>query len=110
MVFYDNVVSLSKTTTITNTDVEFIIAFFNKDTWKSIIVITIYKPPRMWILSFLSILEKMLIDIPLNCPTTIIGGFNVNILKTLKSTMLENFTNKYKFRLTFFRCITIYNT
>jgi hypothetical protein len=59
---------------------------------------------------FFSILEKMLIDIPLNCPTIIIGGFNVNILKTLKSTMLENFTNKYKFQPTFSRCITIYNT
>lgn len=52
----------------------------------------------------------MLIDIPLNCPTIIIGGCNVKILKTLKLTMLENFTNKYKFQLTFTRCITIYNT
>jgi ABC-type phosphate transport system permease subunit len=74
---------------------------------KKINIITIYKPPRMLILSVLSILEKMLIDILLNCPTIIIGGFNVNILKTLKSTMLENFTNKYKFQLTFSRCITI---
>jgi len=74
---------------------------------KKINIITIYKPPRMLILSILSILEKMLIDILLNCPTIIIGGFNVNILKTLKSTMLENFTNKYKFQLTFSRCITI---
>jgi hypothetical protein len=77
---------------------------------KSINILTIYKPPRMWILSFLSILEKMLIDIPLNCATIIIGGFNVNILKTLKPTMLENFMNKYKFQLTFSRCITMYNT
>jgi hypothetical protein len=84
--------------------------FLNKDTWKAINIITIYKPPRMWILSFLFILEKMLIDIPLNCPTIIIWGFNVNILKTLKSTTLENFTDKYKFELTFSRCITIYNT
>lgn len=88
MVFYDDVVFLSKATTITNNDVEFIIAFFNKDTWKAINIITIYKPPRMWILSFLSILKKMLIDIPLNCPTIIIGCFNVKILKTSKSTML----------------------
>jgi hypothetical protein len=95
---------------MTNNDFEFIIAFLNKDTWKNFNIITIYKPPRMWILSFSFVSEKMLIDIPLNCPTIIIGGFNENILKTLKSTMLENFTNKYKFQLPFSRCISIYNT
>jgi hypothetical protein len=65
----------------------------------------------MGILYFLSILEKMLIDIPFNRPIVIIRDVNVNmLLKTLISTMLEIFTNKYKFQLTFYECTTIYNT
>jgi hypothetical protein len=65
----------------------------------------------MGILYFLSILEKMLIDIPFNRPIVIIRDVNVNmLLKTLISTMLEFFTNKYKFQLTFYECTTIYNT
>ncbi len=54
---------------------------------------------------------KILINIPLDCPTIIIGDFNVNmLLKTSKSTMLENFMNKYKFEIIIFECTTIYNT
>jgi hypothetical protein len=67
---YDNVVSLSKTIAITNNNVKFIIALFNKDTHESINIIPVYKPPKMQFF-FLSILEKMLINIPLNCPTII---------------------------------------
>ncbi len=47
----------------------------------------------------------------MDCPTIIIGDFNVNmLLKTSKSTMLENFMNKYKFEIIIFECTTIYNT
>jgi hypothetical protein len=65
----------------------------------------------MGILYFLSILEKMLIDIPLNCPIVIIRDVNVNmLLKTFESTMLEIFMNKYKYKYTFCECTTICNT
>jgi len=50
---------------------------FNKDTHKTINIVIIYKPPKMGILYFLSILEKMLIDIPLNCPIVILRDVNV---------------------------------
>jgi len=102
MVFYDNGVSFSKVTTITNNCVEFIIMLFNKYTHKTINMVIIYKPPKMGILIFLSILKKMLIDIPLNCPIVIIRNVNVNmLLKALKSTMVEIFMNKYKFLIFF---------
>jgi len=53
----------------------------------------------------------MLINIPLNRPTIIIGDFNVNMLiKESKSTMLKNFMNKYKFEIIIFEFTTIYNT
>jgi hypothetical protein len=60
----------------------------------------------MGIVSFLSILEKILIDIPLSPPIIIIRDVNVNmLLKTLESTMLETFMNKYKFQLTFLNAL-----
>jgi hypothetical protein len=47
MVLYDDNVSLTKNTIITNFNVEFITAFFNDNTQKTLYIIAIYKPPKI---------------------------------------------------------------
>jgi uncharacterized protein YlbG (UPF0298 family) len=46
IIFYDKMVSLSNTTSIKDSNIEFIITTFNENTWKAIHVIAIYKPPK----------------------------------------------------------------
>jgi hypothetical protein len=55
--FYDNIMVLSQTTSTTNLGVEFIITSFNKNMWEALYIITVYKPPKMKIIYFNSILE-----------------------------------------------------
>jgi hypothetical protein len=46
-------------------------------------------------------------NIPTNCPTIIIGGFNVNMLtQTFESTTLQTFMEQYHFKLIFFESMT----
>jgi len=44
---YDNIMFLSKTTSTTNLDAEFVSAWFNKNMQEALYIITIYKPPKM---------------------------------------------------------------
>ncbi len=47
MMFYDNTMFLSQTTSTTNLGVEFmIIASFDKNMWEVIYIIAVYKPPK----------------------------------------------------------------
>jgi hypothetical protein len=50
---------LLETTKLTNNTAEFVIVLFNKNTCEAINIIVIYKPPRMQILFFLSILKNV---------------------------------------------------
>jgi hypothetical protein len=60
MVLYDDNVSLIEITTITNSSVEFITTFFNDNTQEGLYVITIYKPLKMQVSHFNSILENII--------------------------------------------------
>jgi hypothetical protein len=59
IMFYDNIMVLSQTTSTTNLGVEFITTF-NKNMRKTLYIITIFKPPKMKIIYFNSILETIL--------------------------------------------------
>jgi hypothetical protein len=47
MMFYDNIMFLSQTTSTKKLCVEFINASFNKNTREALYIIIIYKPPKM---------------------------------------------------------------
>ncbi len=53
MIFYNVVMFLSHTFSITNSGVGFIIIFFNENPWKELYIITIYKPPQKIFYSFI---------------------------------------------------------
>jgi hypothetical protein len=76
-------------------------------------MVTIYKPPKLQVATcFLHILEQITQQMPLNCPTIIIVGFNIDILiKTyLQSTRLQKLINKHNFKLTFSKSETLHDT
>jgi hypothetical protein len=56
MVFYDKMFILSNTTSTINVSTKFISTSFNQYTQEAIHVIAIYKPPKMQISYFISIL------------------------------------------------------
>lgn len=58
-------------------DENFLAAIYNRNTWKGVHVIAIYKQPKMKIAYFISILETILQKIPINCRIIIIGNFNI---------------------------------
>jgi hypothetical protein len=80
MVLYDDNVSLTKNTIITNFNAEFITTFFNDNTWKALYIIAIYKPPKMQVSHFNYILENNIQKMLSHCSIVIIGDFNINIL------------------------------
>lgn len=48
---------------------------------------------------------------PMDCPTIVIGNFNIDVLtKMPQSTTFHNLMNKYNFKPTFSKCTTINNT
>jgi hypothetical protein len=111
MVLYDDNVLSIEITIITNSGVEFITALFNDNTRKTLYIIAIYKPPKMQVSHFNSILENIIQKLPSHCPIIIIGDFNMNFLtKTNQSSTLQAFMNKYNFKLIFIESITINDT
>ncbi len=77
MIFYDDNVLLTKNTKITNSSAEFITTLFNDNTWEALYIITIYKPPKMQVSHFNSILKNIVQKKPSHCPIVIIGDFNI---------------------------------
>ncbi len=71
MMFYDKIVSLLDTISIINSSAKILIATFQEKTQKVVHIITIYKPPKMQIFYFISILETILQKILINCPTIV---------------------------------------
>ncbi len=93
MMFYDNTLFLSQTTSTTNSGVEFIITSLNKNTQEALYIIIVYKPPKMKIIYSNSILETILKDMPKDYPTILVGVFKIGMLKkTLQSTTFQNLT------------------
>ncbi len=110
MIFYNKMVSLSNTTSIKDSNIEFIITTFNENTWKAIYVIAIYKPPHKQVSYFISILKPILKKTLTNCPIVIIGDFNIEMLtNTLQWMELKKIMNKYGLQLVSFETTTIYN-
>ncbi len=111
MVLYDDNVSLTKTTTITNFGVEFIIALSNDNIWEASYIIPIHKPPKMKTSCFNFILKSIIHKMPSHCPIVIIGDFNIYFLtKENQSSTLQAFMNKYHLKLTFIESTTINDT
>ncbi len=76
MVLYNKTMFLLKHTRMTNFGIEFTIAFFNRNTWDAIHVITIYTPPKTKLFNFNSIFKTLSFD----CPIIIIRDFNIDML------------------------------
>ncbi len=91
MIFYDETICLLDTTSITN---NLLLQLLIKNTQDIVHIIAIYKPPKMQISYFTSILETTLKKIPINCPIIIVGGFNIEMLtKPSQSIILQKFMN-----------------
>jgi hypothetical protein len=96
MVIYDDNMSLTKNTTITNFGAKFITTLFNNNTRQTLYIIAIYKPPKMQVSHFNSIVENIIQKMPSHCLIVIIGDFNIIFLtKTHQSSTLQAFMNKY---------------
>jgi len=96
MVLYDDNVLLTKKTIITNSGVEFIPALFNDNTQEALYIIAIYKPPKMQVSHFNSIIKNIIQKLLSHCPIIIIGDFNIDFLtETNQSSTLQEFMNKY---------------
>jgi hypothetical protein len=64
----------------------------------------------MQTLSILSILNEILLNVLLDCPTIIISDFNINMLSTtIQSKLLQDFTKKYHFNITFTKITHVCN-
>jgi hypothetical protein len=81
MMFYDNTLFLSQTTSTTNTSAEFIITSFNKNMQETLYIIVVYKPPKMKTIYSNSILETILKDMPKDYPSILVRDFNIGTLK-----------------------------
>ncbi len=111
MVLYDEMVTLTQTNLLTNIGAEFIIAFFNDNTWETLYLIAIYMPPKMQVNYFCCILKTIIKQMPQNVSMIIIEDFNIDILtKTCQSMILCNFMNIQKFKVLFFEYTTIDKT
>jgi hypothetical protein len=59
MMFYDNTMFLSQKISTTNSNAKFITTSFNRNTQKALCIIAVYKPSKMKIIYFNSILETI---------------------------------------------------
>jgi hypothetical protein len=99
----------SKLATMTHSGAKFISITFNKNICQAIHIITIYKPPTLSIHHFINFLQTNLYKIQENCPTIVIGDFNINmIMKMFESLALQNLMSQYNFKLYFSKPITLY--
>jgi hypothetical protein len=95
----------------TNSNAKFITTWFNKNTQKALCIIVVYKPSKMKIIYFNSMLETIFKNILKNYPIILIGDVNVD--------MLIYFFNQQRFKTLctnidwnslFFESITINDT
>ncbi len=76
MILFDEMVFLSNTTSIKDSNENFIVATFNENTQEVTHVIVIYKLLKMQAFYFIFIFQNL----PWNCPIKIIRDFNIYIL------------------------------
>lgn len=80
MILYHKTMLLSQASNIKCFGTKFITTYFNKNTCDFFLIFTIYKPLKMQTSSFLSIMNENFQNMPLDCPTIIIGDCNINVL------------------------------
>ncbi len=80
MILYHKTMLLSQASNIKHIGTKFITTYFNKNTCEFFLIFEIYKPLKMKTSSFLSILNENFQSMPLDCPTIIIGDYNINML------------------------------
>jgi hypothetical protein len=56
------------------------IALFNDNTWETLYIILIYKPPKMQVPHFNYILKNIIQKMPSHCPIVIIEDFKIDFL------------------------------
>jgi hypothetical protein len=111
MTFYDTNMFLSHAFSKKNSNIEFLIVLFNENTLQVLYVIAIYQPPQMNTNFFISILKNIVTNFFTNCPTIIIGDFNINMLtNTIESITLQNYMKTHSFHITFIKSTIFNNT
>jgi hypothetical protein len=65
---------------MTHSKVEFKTALFNNNTCDALYVIIVHKPPKVQLSHFNYMLEIFIHKMLSNCPTMIIGDFNIDLL------------------------------
>jgi hypothetical protein len=83
MILYDDNVSLTNNTTMTHLRVQFITTLFNNNTCNTLYVIIVYKPPKLQLSCFNSMLETFTHKMPSNCPIVIIEIFCIDLLTNI---------------------------
>jgi len=79
MLLYNKHINLYSTNTKIFLDLEIIIVTFNNLSWHAIHVIAIYKPFKLPLTHFFNALKQTMLILQ-NCPTIVLGDFNVNML------------------------------
>jgi hypothetical protein len=111
MILYDTNMFISHTFKKKHSSTKFLISLFNENTQKVIYIIEIYKLLQMNTKNFISIFKNIIPKIPTNCPTIIIGDFNINMLAyRTKSITLQNYMNTSNFHIIFIENMTFNNT
>jgi hypothetical protein len=94
MIFYDETISLSDTTSITNLGASFIIATFNKKYTRHCAYNCNLQTTQNANILFHFYFGNYIKKIPINCPIIIVGGFNIDMLtKPSQSIILQKFMN-----------------
>ena len=112
MIVYDNHTKLFFHETHFTLGAEFIVASFDTNTRKSIHIIALYRPSTLPVTTFLNHLRHFLNKIPISCPTTILGDFNINMLNQNSSDVkeLQHFMKFHNMYLQFQESTTIYDS
>jgi endonuclease/exonuclease/phosphatase family metal-dependent hydrolase len=87
MLLYNKHINLYSTNTKIYLGLEIIIVTFNNQSQHAIHVIVIHKPFTLPLTHFFNALKQTMLILPQNCPTIVLGDFNVNMLDNInKST------------------------
>ncbi len=110
MILYDTNMFISHTFYKKSSSTKFLISLFNENTQKVIYIIVIYKLLQMNTKNFISIFKNIITKILTNCPTIIIGDFNINMLAYRTESITLKKKNTSNFHITFIENTTFNNT
>jgi len=103
MIIYDNFTTLSSHRTFRSLGAKYIATTFNANIKRVIHIIAIYRPPTLSLSMFIIHLQQFLDLMPISCPTTIIGDFNINMFdqNSTQPNELQSFMDQYSMELQF---------